>query len=55
MSIEALIKQPLDSPFKFKSYPTSKHDPVTAQETVPTAYPTLHKAVLILETRHTSH
>ena len=43
----ALTKQPLNSPVKFNTYPNSKHDPVTAQETVPTAYPTLHKAVPI--------
>ena len=32
--IVALTKQPLDSPFNFNFYPASKHDPVTAQETV---------------------
>ena len=46
----ALTKQRLNSPFKFNSYPNSKHDPFTSQETVPTAYPIHHEAVPTLKT-----
>ena len=48
----ALTEQPLNSPFKFNSYPSSKHDPVTAQETVPNASRTFHKVVTNLDKGH---